>query len=128
LKDTIESDLKKLNVEVVAGFIWLMVGTLWDFSFSQLWLWRMSSSEMWRCVHLVWTDVSEERIASELSLQPLAHAGSSLADFSPLKMEVIRPSDTSVHTRSTQRHIPEDGIHHSRDCFLAVVNTIMNRE
>jgi hypothetical protein len=28
LKDTIESDLKKLNVEVVAGFIWLMVGTL----------------------------------------------------------------------------------------------------
>jgi hypothetical protein len=32
--------------------------------FSQQWLWRMSSSGMWRCVHLVWTDVSKERIAS----------------------------------------------------------------
>jgi hypothetical protein len=25
-------------------------------------------------------------------------------------MEAIRSSETSVHTRSTQRHIPEDGI------------------
>jgi hypothetical protein len=33
--------------------------------------------------------------------------GCSLADFSTLKME-IRSSDTSVHTRSTRRHIPED--------------------
>jgi hypothetical protein len=32
------------------------------------------------------------------------------ADFSTLKMEVIRTSETSVHARSTQRHIPEDGI------------------
>jgi hypothetical protein len=42
---------------------------------------------MWRSVDLVWTDVSEERIASifrvekSLSLQPPAHPGSSLADF-----------------------------------------------
>jgi hypothetical protein len=43
-------------------------------------------------------------------LQPLAHAGSSLADFSTLKMEAIRSSETSVHTRSTRRHIPEDDI------------------
>jgi hypothetical protein len=48
-----------------------------------------------------------------LSLQPPAHAGSSLADFSTLKMEAICSSETSVHTRSTQRHIPEDGIIHS---------------
>jgi hypothetical protein len=27
-----------------------------------------------------------------------------------MKMEVIRSSETSVHTRSTQWHIPEDGI------------------
>jgi hypothetical protein len=53
--------------------------------------------------------ISEERIAS-ISLQPLAHAGSSLADFSTLKMEAIRSSETSVHTRSIRRHIPEDGI------------------
>jgi hypothetical protein len=34
----------------------------------------------------------------------------SLADFPTLKMEVIRYSETSIHTRSTQRHIPEEGI------------------
>jgi hypothetical protein len=44
------------------------------------------------------------------SLQPPAHAGSSLADFSTLKIEALRSSETSVHTRSTRRHIPEDGI------------------
>jgi hypothetical protein len=32
------------------------------------------------------------------------------ADFSTLKMEAIRSTDTSVHTRSTRCHIPEDGI------------------
>jgi hypothetical protein len=46
-------------------------------------------------------------------MQPPAHAGSSLADFSTLKMEAIRSSETSVHRRSTRRHIPEDGILHS---------------
>jgi hypothetical protein len=45
-------------------------------------------------------------------LQPPAHAGSSLADFSTLNMEAIHSTETSVHTRSTRRHIPEDGIHH----------------
>jgi hypothetical protein len=35
---------------------------------------------------------------------------SSLVDFSILKMEAIRSSETSVHTRSTRRHIPGDGI------------------
>jgi hypothetical protein len=49
-------------------------------------------------------------------LQPPAHAGSSLTDFSALKMEAIRFSETSVHTGSTQRHIPEDGILHSHRC------------
>jgi hypothetical protein len=47
------------------------------------------------------------------AVQPPAHAGSSHADFSTLKMEAIRPSETSAHTRSTWRHIPEDGILHS---------------
>jgi hypothetical protein len=46
-------------------------------------------------------------------LQPRAHAGSSLADFSTLRVEAIRSSETSIHTRSTRRHIPEDGILHS---------------
>jgi hypothetical protein len=39
-----------------------------------------------------------------------ANAGYSHADFSILKMEAIRSSETSVHTRSRRHHIPEDGI------------------
>jgi hypothetical protein len=31
-------------------------------------------------------------------------------------MEAIRSSEALVHTRSTQRHIPEDGILHSHRC------------
>jgi hypothetical protein len=42
-------------------------------------------------------------------MQPPAHAGSSLADFSSLRMEPIRSSETSVHSRSTRRHNPQDG-------------------
>jgi hypothetical protein len=42
-----------------------------------------------------------------------AHPGSSLADFSTLKMEAIRFPETSVHTTTTRRHIPEDGNLHS---------------
>jgi hypothetical protein len=37
---------------------------------------------------------------------------SSLAYFSTLKMEAIRSSETSIHTRSSQHHIPENCILH----------------
>jgi hypothetical protein len=47
----------------------------------------------------------------------VGHKGSSLTDFSTLKMEVIRSSETAVHARSTWRHIPEDGILHSTIMF-----------
>jgi hypothetical protein len=58
--------------------------------------------------------LNEECPSSGMWLQPPAYAGSSLADFSTLKMEAIRSSETSVQfTRSTQRHIPEDSIVHS---------------
>jgi hypothetical protein len=50
---------------------------------------------------------------SRCSLQPSAHAGSSLADFSTLKTEAVRSSEMSGLTISTRRHIPEDGILHS---------------
>jgi hypothetical protein len=43
-------------------------------------------------------------------LQPPAHAGSSLADFSTLKIGAIHFSETSVHTRTTRRHSPENGV------------------
>jgi hypothetical protein len=55
-------------------------------------------------------------ITSITANEPPAHAGSSLADFSTLKMEMIHSSETSVHTRTTQRHIPENGILHSHCC------------
>jgi hypothetical protein len=78
---------------------------------------------MWRSVGIVWADVSKKRIASifrvekSASEEPAwadgyrpAHAVSSLADFSTLKMEAMLFSETSAHTTSTQRHIPEYGI------------------
>jgi hypothetical protein len=59
-----------------------------------------------------------------LELQPPADAGSSLADFSTLKMEAIRSSVTSVHTRSTRRHIPEDGILQEQQCMVALKRAV----
>jgi hypothetical protein len=50
-------------------------------------------------------------------LQPPAHAGFSLADFSTLKMEAIRSYEKSVHIRSTRRHIPEDDILENSLCI-----------
>jgi hypothetical protein len=47
--------------------------------------------------------------------------GYSLADLSTLKMEAICSSETSVHTRSTRRHIPEDGIRQMGYIFERVV-------
>jgi hypothetical protein len=51
-----------------------------------------------------------------LSLQPPANTSASLANFDTLKMEAIHSSETSVNTRPTQRHIPEDDILHSHRC------------
>jgi hypothetical protein len=45
-------------------------------------------------------------MGSLLSLQPLVHAGFSLADFSSLKMEVICSSETSVHIRLSSSSDP----------------------
>jgi hypothetical protein len=48
------------------------------------------------------------RGTSVSSLQPPTYAGSSLTDFSTLKMEAIRASETSFYKRSIRRHIPRD--------------------
>jgi hypothetical protein len=61
-------------------------------------------------LHLQGRKIRERGTSVNRCLQPPAHAGSSLADFSTLKMEAIHSSETSVHTRSARRHIPEDGI------------------
>jgi hypothetical protein len=47
-----------------------------------------------------------------------AQAGSSLMNFSTLKMEAIRSSETSVHTGSTRRHIPEDATINEASSYL----------
>jgi hypothetical protein len=59
-------------------------------------------------------------VALNRSVLPPANAGSSLVDFSTLKMEAICSSETSAHTRSARRHISEDGMlqKHPFSCFL----------
>jgi hypothetical protein len=88
-------------------------------------------------VALVRTEVSEKRVASVINVErirelrmtlavtnnilrsvflllvPANIVPSSLMLFT-LMMEAVRPTKTSVVTRATYRHIPEDGILHSR--------------
>jgi hypothetical protein len=56
---------------------------------------------MWRRVYVVPTDISEERIASIFRIEKSASEEPAWA---------ATTSETSVHTRYTRRHIPEDGI------------------
>jgi hypothetical protein len=53
----------------------------------------------------VFWDVAPCRSCVSRRSQPPAHAGSSPADFSALKVEAICSSETWVHTRSTRCHI-----------------------
>jgi hypothetical protein len=75
-------------------------------------------------VHIQGRKFRERGIGVSRWLQ--THAGSSFADFSTLKMEAIRSPETSVHTRSTPRHIPEDGIFThllvSKYCIIIIKN------
>jgi hypothetical protein len=69
---------------------------------------------MWRRVDLLWTDVSEESIAFIFWVEKSASEEPEWADGCKyLKMETVVSSEKSVHTRSTRRHIPEDGVLHS---------------
>jgi hypothetical protein len=80
---------------------------MYDLSFSRRWLWRMPFSGMWRRVVPVWTDVSEERIASIFRVEACSHLSRWFLarGFFTLKMEKIRSSETSVHTRTIRLHI-----------------------
>jgi hypothetical protein len=52
------------------------------------------------------------RGAVKFLCEPTFRRNVSFADFSTLKMEAICSSETSVHARTTWRHIPEDSILH----------------
>jgi hypothetical protein len=81
----------------------------------------MPSSGMWRYMTLVRTDVSENRIASFISVKGISKlrllVTAKVVPNSPiviLIMEALCASETSVITGVARWNIPEDGILHSR--------------
>jgi hypothetical protein len=54
--------------------------------------------------------ISAKAVSLSKEKHPPANASASLANFATLKMEAILSSETSVNTKPTQRHIPEDDI------------------
>jgi hypothetical protein len=88
--------------------------------FSQRWLWRMLSSRMWGCV-------DNRRFGGKQCLHlPPPDAGSPLADFSTMRIEAIRSSETSVNVISTQRHIPEDDILQTNPVHNSTIHFLKN--
>jgi hypothetical protein len=75
----------------------------------------MPSSGMGRHVGLVRTDVSVERVASffEVENRRVLTANAFPRSLTALQIEARHSSETSILTRTTLRHIPEDGIFHS---------------
>jgi hypothetical protein len=71
---------------------------------------RMPSPGMLRSVALVTTDVSEERTASIIMLTRRGELGTFAVTSNRNTLRTMRFSETSVLTRSTLRHIPEDDI------------------
>jgi hypothetical protein len=76
---------------------------------NQITAWRIPSSWMWHRVDLMWTDVSEEHIASILRVEKSASEEPAWAGGCILSQRRYVP----LRTRSTLRHIPEDNILHS---------------
>jgi hypothetical protein len=85
-----------------------------------------SCEQMFRrnyCLHLQGIKICEPGTSVSRWLQ----ADSSLADFYTLKMEAICSSETSVHTKFTRSHIPEDGIlrSHRRENLKSYTQTFV---
>jgi hypothetical protein len=77
----------------------------------------------WNIGLIQWTVLRTSAQAGGCRLHPPANASASLANFATLKMEAIRSSETSVNTRPTQRHIPEDDILQINTYFL-ILNSL----
>jgi hypothetical protein len=65
---------------------------------------------MWRCVGLVKTDISEERVASIFKVEETLFL---LYVNSSLKMETTPSFETSILYKTHLAPLPEDGILHS---------------
>jgi hypothetical protein len=118
----------QINVKTKSLWSWFEENSLQPLDHGQFYRWRMPSSGDVApcrycvnrrfggtyCPHLQGRNICEWGTSLSRWLQ--THSGSSLVDFSPLKMEVIRSSETWVHTRCTRHHIPDDGILHSHCC------------
>jgi hypothetical protein len=73
--------------------------------------WRMASSGILHHVALVRTDISEEISASFIRVTRIGELGTTLAVTSNRRtLYFFAVCETSVHTRATQRNIPEDTI------------------
>jgi hypothetical protein len=86
--------------------------------FSRRWLWNMLFSEMWRCVVLMWTDVSEEHIASIFRVEPAGAGGCRLfiIRFSLVASKVKTDGFRSSY-RTTRSHIPAEVLFLSLSSF-----------
>jgi hypothetical protein len=74
----------------------------------------MKNAVFWD-VHLVWTDVSEERIASIFRVEKTS--------MNRWLQTAIHSSETLVHTRCTRHPIPEDGIPQIFSCLRSELFT-----
>jgi hypothetical protein len=91
----------------------------WNVSLCKIWLWRTASSGIFCRVAFVWNDVSEEYSVFIISVTRICELGTKLAKGNvvpskqilvTLRMEALSSSESSVHTRTARRNIPEYSI------------------
>jgi hypothetical protein len=109
----------------------------WDLRFSRRGLWKIAPSGMWHHVAVVTTDVSEERIVSIIRVEAMVLFLRSVLQLlvtanlfsspilSALMMEEIRSTETTIPTKTTRSHMPEDGMLDIVSCYWAA-NTWCN--